>query len=91
VPWLAARSIQNLQSSTKAGEAVSRYLFQLRAKEGVRGKVALAYSILMDRTAKDGHWIMLPRPLWWLYGLLRPLRMSGRLLRGASRPGDRFA
>lgn len=60
--------------------AVRRYLFQMRAKEGLRGKIALAYSILMDRTANDGSWIMLPRPLWWLYGLLRPLRMSGKVL-----------
>ena len=83
VSRLVERTIQNLQRSWNSAESVSRYLFQMNAKEGWRGKIALAYSILMDRTAEDGSWIMLPRPLWWLYGLLRPLRMSGKMLRRA--------
>jgi Uncharacterised nucleotidyltransferase len=83
VSRLVERTIRNLQNNLDASEPVSRYLFQLKAKAGLGGKIALAYSILMDRTAKDGKWIMLPRPLWWLYGLLRPLRMSGKLLRRA--------
>lgn len=80
---LVERTIRNLQQKQLSGEAVSRYSFQIKAKQGLRGKVALACSILMDRTAEDGSWIMLPRPLWWLYGLLRPLRMSQKLLRRA--------
>ncbi|HEX5233945.1 MAG TPA: nucleotidyltransferase family protein [Silvibacterium sp.] len=81
VARLAEEAIRHLQGHASASEAISRYLFQLRAKEGRRGKIALACSILMDRTAKDATWIMLPRPLWWLYGLLRPMRMSGKFLR----------
>lgn len=80
VSQLAEGAIQNLQNNVESGEPVSRYLFQLRAKQGLRGKLAIASSILIDRTTKDGSWIMLPRPLWWLYPLLRPLRMSRRLL-----------
>jgi hypothetical protein len=80
VSQLARGAIRNLQNNVESTEATSRYLFQLRAKQSLRGKIALAYSILMDRTAKDGSWIMLPRPLWWLYGLLRPLRMSRKLI-----------
>lgn len=81
VTRLADRSIQLLEGKLNSPEAVSRYAFQLRAKRGVRGKIALAYSIAMDRTAKDGMWLMLPRPLWWMYGLLRPLRIGRMLLR----------
>lgn len=83
VPQLVERTIRNLQQKQLSGEAVSRYSFQIEAKQGLRGKVALVCSILMDRTAEDGSWIMLPRPLWWLYGLLRPLRISRKLLRRA--------
>ena len=81
VPELTATAIQGLQKNNPSeGEAVGRYLFQLRAKRGLRGKLALAKSIVMDRTTEDGSWIMLPRPLWWLYGFLRPLRMSRKML-----------
>jgi hypothetical protein len=80
VSRLAEQSKQELRSEAGSGQAARRYLFQMKAKKGLRGKIALAYSILMDRTANDGSWIMLPRPLWWLYGLLRPLRMSGKML-----------
>lgn len=83
VPRLVERTIRNLQQQQVSGEPISRYLFQIKAKQGLRGKVALACSIFIDRTAEDGSWIMLPRPLWWLYGLLRPLRMSRKLLRRA--------
>ncbi|MGC2160263.1 MAG: nucleotidyltransferase family protein [Silvibacterium sp.] len=81
VSRLAEESRQDLQRESSSGEATRRYLFQLNAKQGLRGKIALAYSILMDRTAHDGNWIMLPRPLWWLYGVLRPVRMGRKLLR----------
>jgi hypothetical protein len=81
---LVKRTIQKLQRPVEggeSGEATSRYVFQMKAKQGLRGKIALARSIVMDRTAEDGSWVMLPRPLWWLYGVLRPVRMSGKILR----------
>lgn len=81
VSELAERTIRNLQSNQNPSESTSRYFFQMKAKQGLRGKIALAYSIVINRTAKDGRWIMLPRPLWWLYGFLRPLRMSGKIVR----------
>jgi len=81
VSELVERTIRNLQRNQDPSESTSRYLFQMKAKQGVRGKIALAYSIVINRTAKDGRWIMLPRPLWWLYALLRPLRMSGKIVR----------
>jgi len=83
VSRLAENAIQYLQQNHKSGEPVSRYLFQMKAKEGLGAKIALAWSILTDRTAEDGTWIMLPRPLWWFYGLLRPLRMTSKMLRRA--------
>lgn len=81
VSRLVEQIIQSLRKNQPTEEAISRYLFQMRAKKSLHRKIALAWSILMDRTAKDGTWFMLPRPLWWLYGLLRPLRMSGKLMR----------
>jgi hypothetical protein len=78
---LTQEAIRCMQGPVNQHEAIARYRFQLRAKQGIAAKFALAYSILMDRTAKDGSWIMLPRPLWPLYGLLRPVRMSGKILR----------
>jgi hypothetical protein len=80
VSRLAEQVTQDLQRESSSGEAVRRYFFQMKAKEGWRGRIALAYSILMDRTANDGDWIMLPPALWWLYGLLRPLRISHKML-----------
>ena len=78
---LAETATHNLLRNVHAGEPVSRYVFQLKAKQGLWGKIALAYSILFERTAEDANWIMLPRPLWWLYFLLRPLRIGLRMLR----------
>lgn len=80
---LAQTTVLDLQRLQESGEAVSRYLFQMRAKQGLWRKVALAYSILAERTAEDGNWIMLPRSLWLAYSFLRPLRMSGKFLRRA--------
>lgn len=81
VSELTDTAIQGLQKQNPdSDEALGRYLFQLRAKQGLAGKLALASSIVLDRTAEDGSWIMLPRPLWWLYGILRPLRMSRKII-----------
>lgn len=83
VSQLAERTIQNLRSSRNAGDAISRYGFQIAAKAGWGRKIALACSIVTDRSMEDGSWLMLPRPLWWLYPVLRPLRMGSKLLRRA--------
>jgi hypothetical protein len=80
VAQLVGRAIHILQTEGDASSAVSRYSYQLKARRGVRGKIALAFSILVDRTAEDASWIMLPRPFWWLYGVLRPLRIAAKLL-----------
>lgn len=81
VSQLVERTIRNLQTNQDPSESTSRYFFQMKAKQGLGGRIALAYSIVINRTAKDGRWVMLPRPLWLLYGILRPLRMSSKLLR----------
>lgn len=80
---LAQTAIHHLQQGHSPGEPVSRYLFQVKSKDGLSGKLALLWSILADRTAEDATWLMLPRPLWWLYSLLRPIRMSSKILRRA--------
>lgn len=77
---LAERVTLNLRRQADPGEGTTRYLFQLRAKRGGHGRMALAYHIFTDRTTEDGSWRMLPRPLWWAYGGLRPLRMASKLL-----------
>lgn len=81
VARLVAKAERNLRLGNDPGEPISRYLFQMIAKKGMRKKLSLAIGILSDRTSEDGDWLMLPRPLWWLYPVLRPLRMSGKLLR----------
>lgn len=81
VAQLAATAERNLRLGKDPGEPVSRYRFQLHAKKGGCKKMILACGILSDRTSEDGDWLMLPRPLWWLYAILRPLRMSRKLLR----------
>lgn len=83
---LAQQAAQQLHSISASHEAVSRYLFQLRSKQGFRGKAALAWSIGMERTANDGNWKMLPRPLWWLYGILRPMRIGSKFFRRSAAP-----
>ncbi|MFZ0662604.1 MAG: nucleotidyltransferase family protein [Acidobacteriaceae bacterium] len=79
---LIERTTRELRQQQSSGEAARRYLFQMRAKKGLPGKTALAWSILTDRTAKDGLWLMLPPALWWLYPVLRPLRMGRKRLWG---------
>ena len=81
VTRLAEKVTLNLRRQADPGEGATRYVFQLRARRGLRGKMALAYHIFTDRTTEDGSWRMLPRPLWWAYGGLRPLRMAGKMLR----------
>lgn len=83
VARLAERGILRLRQSRDPDEPISRYLFQLRTKQGLSGKLALVWSILTDRTDKDGSWLMLPRPLWWLYSILRPIRIGMKALRRA--------
>ncbi len=83
---LAQHAVRQLHGVSASHEAVSRYLFQLRSKQGFAGKVALAWSIGMERTANDGNWKMLPRPLWWLYGILRPLRIGSKFFRRSAAP-----
>lgn len=83
VARLAQTANLQLQQGHNPGEPISRYLFQLQSKDGLGGKLALLWSILADRTAEDAAWLTLPRPLWWLYALLRPIRMSSKFLRRA--------
>lgn len=83
VAQLAAHVTLRLSQCHNPGEPVSRYRFQLKSKSGLVGKLALIWSICADRTAEDAAWLMLPRPLWWLYSFLRPLRMSTKILRRA--------
>ena len=81
VAQLAAHAAHRLSQCHNPSEPVSRYRFQLKSKTGLPGKLALLWSICADRTAEDAAWLMLPRPLWWLYTFLRPLRMSAKILR----------
>lgn len=81
VARLTATAKRNLRLGKDPGEPVSRYVFQLRAKKGVLNTIGLTIGILTDRTSEDGDWLMLPRSFWWLYAVLRPLRMSRRFLR----------
>ncbi|HUY82911.1 MAG TPA: nucleotidyltransferase family protein [Acidobacteriaceae bacterium] len=81
VAALAANTTRRLSQCHNPGEPISRYRFQLKSKAGLPGKLALIWSICADRTAQDAEWLKLPRPLWWLYTFLRPIRMSTKLRR----------
>lgn len=85
VAQLAGQAIRKLKLRKEPGETISRYVFQWRAKAGSAGKLSLIGKILTNRTALDGSWIMLPKPLWWFYPVLRPLRFATRLFRGSSK------
>jgi hypothetical protein len=80
VAHLAATAAESMRQSHNPAEPVSRYRFQLHAKAGAIRKLALLWSILADRTAEDAAWLTLPRPFWWLYAILRPIRMSTKIL-----------
>lgn len=54
---------------------LERHVFQIQAKEGLPKKAKLFWALLTDRMMADAKWIRLPRPLWWLYRVLRPIRM----------------
>jgi hypothetical protein len=67
------------QSLTAIMDPIYRYdfkrlVFQIQVKEGLWAKLRLAFGLLTDRTDHDGRWLMLPRALWPLYRILRPLR-----------------
>ena len=81
VASLVVNAARQLSQSQSSGEPVNRYIFQLKSKSGFAGKLALLWRILAGRTAEDASWLMLPRPLWWFYPILRPLRMTTKILR----------
>ena len=68
-----------LMRMQKTTGMLERQIFQLQAKNGLVAKAKLFWSILTDRMTADVEWIRLPRSLWWLYRLLRPLRMMMKL------------
>jgi hypothetical protein len=78
VPRLAAQAVKKLEGRDSPG-GVRLFAFQIGAKERWREKVALVAGRLTNRTASDAKWLMLPKPLWGLYTVLRPLRMFGKL------------
>jgi hypothetical protein len=78
LPRLAAEAVKKLEGQHSPG-AVRLFVFQIGAKERWREKVALVAGRLTNRTASDAKWLILPKPLWGLYTVLRPLRMFGKL------------
>jgi len=79
LPKFSAQAVKKLEAHDPPG-AVRLFVFQTDAKERWQEKVALVVGRLTDRTASDARWMMLPKSLWWLYPVLRPLRMFGKLL-----------
>ena len=75
---LAARIAQRMRQHNLPG-VLERHLFQLKAKDGPVEKMNLLWSILTNRMMADARWIRLPRPLWWCYRVLRPMRMALKL------------
>ena len=73
-----AAKIANQMRQQKVPEALDRHVFQIQAKDGAVEKFKLLWSILTDRMMADAHWVPLPRSLWWLYRVLRPIRMIVR-------------
>ncbi len=89
LPRLAAQAVKKLEGHNPPG-AVRQFVFQIDAKERWQEKLALVVGRLTNRTASDAKWIILPRPLWGLYTVLRPLRMVGKLFRkGMGQPDSR--
>jgi len=78
LPRLAAEAVKKLEGQHSPG-AVRLFVFQIGAKERWQEKVALVAGRLTNRTASDAKWLILPKPLWGLYTVLRPLRMFGKL------------
>lgn len=83
VAGLADDAVLKLLLNHNPSDAISRYRFQLKAKQGLAGKLSLLWSIFAERTAEDAAWLMLPRPLWWLYPILRPLRIASKIFNRA--------
>jgi hypothetical protein len=79
VPRLAVQAVAKLARPDPPG-AVAQFVFQIDAKERWQEKVSLIAGRLTDRTDSDAQWMLLPKPAWWLYPALRPLRMFGKLL-----------
>jgi hypothetical protein len=80
VARLAAQALTKLARQDPPG-AVAQFMFQIDAKERWQEKVSLITGRLTRRTDSDAKWMLLPKPAWWLYPALRPLRMFGKLLR----------
>ena len=80
VPKLASQAVTKLARQDPSG-AVAQFIFQIDAKERWQEKVSLIIGRLTSRTDSDGKWMLLPKPAWWLYPALRPLRMFGKLFR----------
>jgi hypothetical protein len=85
LPGLAANVVRRLAGTTSPG-LVGQFMVEIEAKDSWHKKVALVFDRLTKRTKSDAELIMLPRQAWWLYRLLRPLRLFGKLLRKGAGP-----
>src|SRR5213075_2441989 len=57
-------------------DVAARMLFNLRAQDNVAAKLRFAMQWLALPTQEDWKSVTLPRPLWLLYGVLRPARLG---------------
>ncbi len=81
IPGLADKVLAKITAWSSPGE-VQRSMFQIRVKERLWDKLCLTFGLLIGRTHLDGQFIMLPKILWPLYWVFRPLRRLMRTIRG---------
>lgn len=74
-----ASAVERRMREQQSPGSLQRHVFQIQAKSGIGEKGRLLWSILTDRMAADAWWIHLPQFCWWLYRLLRPIRMVLKL------------
>ncbi len=79
VPALGAQIREQFGRDPEADFGAGEFhLFRLRARERWRDRVRYCLAVVATATPAEFAIVSLPRPLWFLYGLLRPVRLAGK-------------
>jgi hypothetical protein len=79
VTALAEKFQLGMLQNTSKGD-FEEFLQGINTRDLLRDRVLPVATLLMTRTVNDYEAIPLPKPLWWVYYLIRPIRLLGRIV-----------
>jgi hypothetical protein len=80
IPALRSQAKKNLFADPRGSLVLAASWFHLRTKERLKDKLDYLRIRALIPTVEDWQWVYLPDRLYWVYFLLRPLRIASQLL-----------